>query len=71
MVLIFFVPIEEMGVMQERMAMPSWWTVQAPHRPAPQPNLAPVRSSISRSTQSRGMSGEASTVEDFPFTLRV
>ena len=44
------------GVWQERTAWPSRWTVQAPHSAAPQPNLAPTRPSVSRSTHSRGMS---------------
>ena len=30
------------GVWQERTALPSTCTVQAPHRPEPQPNLVPV-----------------------------
>ena len=37
--------------------------------PMPQPNFVPLRSSTSRSTQSRGMSGGTSTVVDLPFTL--
>ena len=33
------------GVTQLRVASPSTWTVHAPHRPTPQPNLVPVSSS--------------------------
>jgi hypothetical protein len=48
------------GVWQERTAMPSRCTVQAPHKASPQPNLVPVRPSRSRSAHSSGMSGSAS-----------
>ena len=33
---------EDAGVWQERIALPLTWTVQAPHRPAPQPYFVPV-----------------------------
>src|SRR5215470_9556648 len=59
------------GVWQERTARPSRWTVHAPHRPAPQPNLVPFRLSTSRITQSNGMSAGTSTVADFPLTVKV
>src|SRR5947199_117624 len=51
---------------QERMGWPSTCTVQAPQRPAPQPNFVPVRPSVSRKTQSRGVSGSASTSTVLP-----
>src|SRR5580765_1510284 len=49
------------GVTHDRAGMPSRFTVQAPHRATPQPNLVPVRPITSRSTQSRGMSAGTST----------
>ena len=69
MVVIFFPATEEMRVMQERVASPSTCTVQAPHSDSPQPNFVPVRPSVSRSTQSRGVSGVTSTECDWPFTV--
>ena len=45
------------GDWQERVAWPSTCTVQAPHWAMPQPYLVPVRPSVSRSTQSSGVSG--------------
>jgi len=38
-VVIFFPATEEMGVTQERVAVPSMWTVQAPQSAMPQPKL--------------------------------
>jgi hypothetical protein len=61
----------DMGHMHERIGAPLTWTVHAPHCPSPHPNLAPFRSSLSRNTQRRGISGDASTVVDLPFTLKV
>ena len=58
-----------MGVMQERLASPSTWTVQAPHWAMPQPNLVPVSPSTSRSAHSSGMLGSASTSCSAPLTL--
>src|SRR5678815_1714829 len=51
-------------VWQERTALPFTWTVQAPHKPAPQPNLVPFMSRTSRSTHNRGESAGTSTVLD-------
>ena len=48
MVVIDAVPTLLMGVMQERAAAPLRCTVQAPHIEMPQPNLVPVRLSVSR-----------------------
>jgi hypothetical protein len=42
------------------MATPSMCTVQAPHWAMPQPNLVPVKPSVSRSTHSNGVSGSTS-----------
>src|SRR5262245_3049189 len=61
----------EIGVMQDRIASPSRCTVQAPHWAMPQPNLVPVRPSVSRSTQSSGVSGATSTDWAFPFTVNL
>ena len=45
------------GTRQQRTALPSTWTVQAPQWPVPQPYLVPVRLDASRSAQSKGVSG--------------
>src|ERR1700682_6349102 len=49
-----------MLVTQLRIALPSTCTVQAPHRPIPQPNFAPVSSSRSRRYHSTGIAGSPS-----------
>src|SRR6185436_15029205 len=64
-------PTLETGVWQDRVATPLSCTVHAPHCATPQPYLVPGRSSTSRRTHRRGMSGGTSTVADFPLTLRV
>ena len=51
--------------------MPSTCTVQAPHWAIPQPYLVPIRPSWSRSTQSSGVSGSASTSTVWPLTVRL
>src|ERR1043166_650146 len=56
MVTIFLFATAEIGVMQERVACPSTWTVQAPQSAIPQPNLVPVRPISSRSVHNRGVS---------------
>src|SRR5271167_2897879 len=71
MVMIFFAATCETGVEQERMGSPSTWTVHAPHRPAPQPNLVPVNSNVSRRTQSRGVSSATSTFRELPLICKV
>src|ERR1700719_2593447 len=71
MVVTFLPATAEMAVWHERAASPLIWTVHAPQRPAPQPNLVPVLSSVSRSTQRSGMSGPTSTVWDFPLRIKV
>src|SRR5882724_10127138 len=45
-------------------------TMQAPHNPVPQPNLVPVSFRPSRTTQSSGVSGGASTDTALPFTVK-
>src|SRR5216684_1717663 len=71
MVVTFFPATLEMAVWQERAASPLLCTVHAPHKPAPHPNFVPVLSSVSRSTQSSGISGLTSTVWDFPLRVKV
>src|SRR5260370_33765666 len=57
------------GVTQERIALPSRWTVHAPQSAIPQPNLVPGRPATSRTAHSRGMLGSASSVVDLPFSV--
>src|SRR3989442_1087231 len=59
------------GSTQLRVATPSKWTVHAPHCARPQPNFVPVRPSVSRSTQSSGVSGLSVTERDLPLTVNV
>src|SRR5205807_8127812 len=59
----------DMLVWQERTALPSRCTVQAPHRPDPQPNLVPVNFRCSRTTQSSGVSGSTSTLAALPLIV--
>src|SRR5262252_2541760 len=66
-----FLPVTcDTGVEHDRVALPSTCTVQAPHSPAPQPNLVPVSSRVSRRTQRRGVSGATLTLRSLPFTRR-
>src|SRR5579859_7881742 len=71
MVVMFLPATCETGVEQERIGLPSACTVQAPQRPAPHPNFVPVSSSVSRRTQSRGVSGETLTFFSLPLTRSV
>src|ERR1700752_4968751 len=64
-------PTADIGVWQERTALPSTWTVQEPQNPPPQPNFVPVNANSSRRYQSRGISGSPSNVRFDPFTLNV
>src|SRR3989454_9033883 len=59
------------GSTQVRVATPSRCTVQAPHCAMPQPNLVPVSPSVSRNTQSNGVSGVTFTVTHLPFTVKL
>src|SRR5689334_560733 len=70
MVVIFLPATAEMGVMHDRVGMPSTCTVHAPHSEAPQPNLVPVICRWSRSAHNRGVSGDASTSTDLPLMFR-
>src|ERR1700730_5381028 len=69
MVVIFPAPPAFTRVTHERIGCPSRCTVHAPHNAMPQPNLVPVRPSVSRSTHSNGMSGSTSTSVSLPLTL--
>ena len=70
-VVIFALEAAETGVMQERVGLPSKWTVQAPQSPAPHPNLVPDNASVSRRTHSSGVSGDTVTFRSWPFMRRV
>src|SRR5882757_2992517 len=70
-VVIFFPATLETGVMQDRVASPLMCTVHAPQSAIPQPNFVPVIFSVSRSTQSSGMSGLTSTDCDLPFKVKL
>jgi hypothetical protein len=61
MVVIFLPSTALSGTEHERMAIPSTWTVQAPHWAMPQPYLVPVSPIVSRNTQSSGVSGSTLT----------
>ena len=57
-------------VWHEKARLPSIWTMQAPHRPVPQPNLVPVSLSSSRITHSSGVCGGASDRAALPLMLK-
>src|SRR6267378_4642095 len=59
------------GVTHDRLGIPSRCTVQAPQSATPQPNFVPFMPSTSRSTHSKGMSGDTSTVCDLPLIFSV
>src|SRR5205823_13853083 len=61
MVTIFLPATEPRSIWHERCATPSMWTVQAPHRPAPQPYLVPVNPTWSRIAHNSGVLASAST----------
>src|SRR6476646_1962705 len=71
MVVIFLPTASLTEVWQDLTASPLTWTVQAPHRPAPQPNFVPVICSCSRMTQSSGVSLAASTDIFRPLIVRL
>src|SRR5882762_9868892 len=71
MVVIFFPAASLTEVWQDRTASPFKCTVQAPHRPAPQPNFVPVICNCSRMAQSSGVSFAASTDIFRPLMLRL
>ncbi len=55
------------GRMQVRTALPSICMVQAPHNPAPHPNLEPFNLKRSRITHNNGVFGSSSLVTVTPF----
>src|SRR3989442_8067320 len=59
------------GIRQENMRSPSICTMQAPHWPAPQPNLVPVNFSSSRSTHNNRVSSGAATLTGLPLTVKL
>src|SRR6202021_4083927 len=71
MVVIFLPTASLIKVWQDRTASPLTCTVQAPQRPAPQPNLVPVICNCSRMAHSSGESFAASTDIFRPLILRV
>src|ERR1700730_7923603 len=71
MVVIFLPTASLTEVWQDRTASPLTWTVQAPQRPAPQPNFVPVICNCSRMTQSSGVSLAASTDIFRPLIFKV
>jgi hypothetical protein len=62
MVVISEVPTLPIRVTQDRVAMPSTCTVQAPQGAIPQPNFVPVMPSPSRNTQRSGVPPSISTL---------
>ena len=69
MVVTFLPLTSDIVVWQERTALPSTWTVQAPHNPEPQPNFVPVSFRCSRTTQSKGVLASTSTLSALPLTV--
>src|SRR5437660_10464661 len=63
--------ISDTWVWQENARLPSMCTMQAPHRPVPQPNLVPVSLSPSRITHNKGVAGGASVAAGLPFTVKL
>src|SRR6516225_12395211 len=53
----------------DRAGVPSICTVQAPHSPAPHPNLVPVKPIVSRSTHKSGVSASTSSSKLLPLTM--
>src|ERR1700693_1027177 len=70
MVVISEPPTSLIAVVQERIAAPFWWTVQAPHKAMPQPNFVPVKAATSRKYHNKGIAGSPSNVCSFPLTLK-
>ena len=71
MVVTFMPTAADTGNWQERTALPSRCTVQAPHRPMPQPYLEPVKPRTSRTYQSIGIDGSPSKECSVPLTVSV
>src|SRR5215472_8178307 len=71
MVVTCFPSTRDSGATQDRMALPSRCTVQAPHKAIPQPNFVPVSPNESRNTHNNGVEGSPSTWTGFPFTKKL
>src|SRR5262249_34792459 len=63
--------ISDIWVWHENARLPSICTMQAPHRPVPQPNLVPVSLRSSRITHNNGVVGGASVDATLPFTVKL
>src|SRR5262249_61545406 len=63
--------ISDIWVWHENARLPSICTMQAPHRPVPQPNLVPVSLRSSRITHNNGVVGGASVDAALPFTVKL
>src|SRR5262245_49353523 len=70
MVVTFLSCTWETAIWQERTALPSTCTVQAPHRPEPHPNFVPVSFRCSRNTHNSGVSGSAVTLTALSLTVK-
>src|SRR5438128_2253097 len=70
MVVTFLLTAALTGITQERTALPSMCTVQAPQSATPQPYLVPVRPTCSRSAHSKGVVGSTFTSLVFPLIVR-
>src|SRR2546425_1271902 len=70
MVVIFLPTAALTGITQERIALPSMCTVQAPHCAMPQPYLVPVRPTCSRTAHSRGVLGLTLTSSALPLIVK-
>src|SRR5215467_8204953 len=69
MVVIDLPSTSDTGMAQERVALPSMCTVQAPQDAMPQPNLVPVSLRCSRRTHSSGVLPSTFTSLRWPFTV--
>src|SRR5512145_440281 len=70
MVVICLPSAAETGSTQERTALPSMCTVQAPHIAMPHPYLVPVRPACSRIAHKSGVLGLTLTSSDLPLMLK-
>src|SRR6266567_5006402 len=70
MVVTLRTPTSLSAVWHDRTAVPSRWTVHAPHMPMPQPYFVPVSCNKSRKAHNKGISPSASMVRLEPFTSR-
>src|SRR3954464_12317722 len=71
MVVIFLPATSPTMVWHERTASPLTCTVQAPHKPAPQPNLVPVNCNCSQNAPRTGVSLTAPTDIYRPLMFKV